>query len=45
MLTFWKQPVIAEDEFKASVTLGNKQKVNSKNFIIAIFYFPAVVLQ
>ena len=36
-LTFWKQPIIAEDEVKVSVILANKYKVKAKNFIIPIF--------
>ena len=37
-LTFWKQPVIAEDEIKVSVILANKYKVKAKNFIISISF-------
>ena len=33
----WKQPVIAEDEIKASVILANKYKVKANNFIIPVF--------
>ena len=36
-LTFWKQPIIAEEEIKVSVILANKYKVRAKNFVIPIF--------
>ena len=39
-LTFWKQPIIAEDEIKVSIVLANKYKVlkvKAKNLIIPIF--------
>ena len=43
-LTFWKQPIRAEDEIEVSVILANKYKVKAKNFIIPIFYFPVSFL-
>ena len=37
-LTFWKQPIVAEDEIKVCVVLANKYKVKAKNFVLASFY-------
>ena len=44
-LTFWKQPVIAEDQIKVSVILVNKYKVKAKNFLIPkSFYGNQLIL-
>ena len=43
-LIFRKQPIIAVDEIKVNVILTTKYNVKSKNFIIAIFYFPVSFL-
>ena len=37
-LTFWKKPIVAEDEIKVNVILTNKYKVKAKNFNNPIFY-------
>ena len=43
--TFWKQPLIAENEVKVIVILINKHKVKAKNFIIPIFSFAVLFVR
>ena len=38
-LSFWKQPVIADEEIKVIVILTNKYKVKANNLIIPISFY------
>ena len=37
--SFWKQPIIAEDESKVSIILANKYKVKAENVLISCSLF------